>query len=99
MRPWHRLAMAQRAVQTKRTTIQHVCTTFAISETCDHYVTTRPDENVDVADWLVRRTTTHRTWGGDAVATDSTSNSSAGSTNASTVSIAPLNGIDRKSVV
>ena len=55
--------MAQHAVQTHRTTITHACATFAISETCDRYQGRRVDENAEVADWLVRLTTTHRTWG------------------------------------
>ena len=55
--------MAQHAVQAQRTTITHACATFAISETCYRYQGRRVDENAEVADWLVRLTTTHRTWG------------------------------------
>jgi len=63
VRPSHRRAVAQHAVQTQRTTITHACATFAISETCYRYQGKRIDENVAVADWLVRLTTTNRTWG------------------------------------
>ena len=63
VRPSHRRAVAQHAVQTQRTTITHACATFAISETCYRYQGKRVDENVAVADWLVRLTTTNRTWG------------------------------------
>lgn len=55
--------MAQHAVSTARTTIRHACTTFAISETCYRYRGTRSTENDELADWLVRLTTTYRTWG------------------------------------
>ena len=55
--------MAQHAVQTERTTIHQACTTFAISETCYRYTATRAPENAVIADWLVRLTTAHRTWG------------------------------------
>lgn len=34
VRPAQRRALAQHAVQTNRTTIQHACVTFGISETC-----------------------------------------------------------------
>jgi putative transposase len=62
-RPAQRRALAQHAVQTQRTTIQHACATFAISETCYRYVSTRPTEHAEIADWLLRLTTTYRTWG------------------------------------
>ncbi len=37
--------------------------TFAISETCSRYVSTRPAEDAEIADWLIRLTTAYRTWG------------------------------------
>lgn len=53
----------QHAVQTKRTTIQHAYRTFGISETCYRHQGRRVDADAEVADWLVRLTTTYRTWG------------------------------------
>ncbi len=63
VRPAQRRALAQQAVQTARTTIQHACATFAISETCDRYAGQQTDENALLADWLLRLTTAHRAWG------------------------------------
>jgi putative transposase len=62
-RPAQRRALAQQAVHTRRTTIQHACATFAISETCYRYVSTRPTLDAQIADWLLRLTTAYRTWG------------------------------------
>ena len=62
-RPAQRRALAQHAVQTARTTIQHACVTFAISETCYRYQGKHSDENVQIEDWLLRLTTAHRSWG------------------------------------
>jgi putative transposase len=58
-----RCALAQHAVQTKRTTIEHACRTFGISQTCYRHQGRRIEEDAEVADWLVRLTTTSRTWG------------------------------------
>ena len=55
--------MALHAVMHERTTIRHACATFAISETCYRYAATRAPENDTIADWLLRLTTTYRTWG------------------------------------
>jgi len=55
--------MAQHAVQAKRTTIHHACTTFAISETCYRYTAKRPPEDEVIGGWLQELTTTNRTWG------------------------------------
>lgn len=63
VRPAQRRALAWHAVQTKRTTIQHACRTFGISETCYRHPGRQLDEDRELADWLVRLTTTHRTWG------------------------------------
>jgi putative transposase len=63
VRPTQRCALARHAVETKRTTIQHTCRTFGSSETCYRHQGRRVDEDADVADWLVRLTTTYRTWG------------------------------------
>lgn len=63
VRPAPRRALARHAVETERTTIQHACRTFGISETCYRHQGRRVDEDAEVADWLVRLTTTYRTWG------------------------------------
>jgi putative transposase len=62
VRPAQRRALAQHAVQTKRTTIEHACRTFGISETCYRHQGGRPEADAEVADWLVRLTTTYRAW-------------------------------------
>lgn len=63
VRPAQRRALALHAVQTKRTTIQHACRTFGISETCYRHSGRRIEDDRELADWLIRLTTTHRTWG------------------------------------
>ncbi len=63
VRPSQRREMAQTAVSTERTSIQHACRTFAVSETYYRHTATRPSEDDVIADWLVRLTTAHRTWG------------------------------------
>jgi putative transposase len=63
VRPAQRRALAQHAVPTQQTTIQHAGVTFGISETCYRHQGRRVDEDAEVADWLVRLTTTYRTWG------------------------------------
>jgi len=55
--------MAHRAVQTRGLSIRLACEAFTISQTCFRYVTTRRDENERIAEWLLRLTATHRTWG------------------------------------
>ena len=39
------------------------CRTFQISETCYRYERKLSDENAMIAEWLVRLTTSRRTWG------------------------------------
>lgn len=63
VRPSQRREMARTAVQRGRTTLSHACRTFAVSETCYRYQAKHSDENAEIADWLVRLTTTYRTWG------------------------------------
>jgi putative transposase len=63
VRPAQRRALAQHAVQTKRTTIEQACRTFGISDTCYRHQGRRYEEDAEVADWLVRLTTTYCTWG------------------------------------
>jgi putative transposase len=63
VRPAQRRTLAQQVVQTARTTIQHACVTFAISETCYRYQGKHTEENAQIEDWLLRLTTAHRRWG------------------------------------
>jgi hypothetical protein len=44
-------------------TIRQACATFGISESCDRHPGRRADVDREIADWLVRLTTTYRTWG------------------------------------
>lgn len=55
--------MAQSAVQAFGVSIKQACSAFAISETCYRYPGRLNSENVLIADWLLRLTTTHRNWG------------------------------------
>jgi putative transposase len=55
--------MAIKAVQEKDVSVALSCRAFMISESCYRYDRTLSDENADIADWLVRLTTAHRTWG------------------------------------
>lgn len=55
--------MAEKAVQKKQISIALAFRTFNISESCYRYERKLGDENAEIADWLVRLTATHRTWG------------------------------------
>jgi putative transposase len=55
--------MAKHYVETQKGNIRLVCRAFAISETCYRYQATLSDENVIIADWLIRLTQTWRNWG------------------------------------
>jgi hypothetical protein len=55
--------MAQQAVTEKRACIRVACEAFRISETCYRYQPKTSSDNALIADWLLRLTTTHRTWG------------------------------------
>lgn len=55
--------MAKQAVENKRTSIRHACSTFEVSETCYRYERTLSDENAKLAHWLVTLTTSQRNWG------------------------------------
>lgn len=55
--------MARSAVEGGRTNVRHACLTFDLSETCYRYQAKRCDESAQIADWLVRLTTTYRNWG------------------------------------
>lgn len=55
--------MAKQAVDTKLVSIALACRTFGISESCYRYERKLSDENAEIADWLVRLTSTYRNWG------------------------------------
>ncbi|GGB64035.1 hypothetical protein GCM10011316_39830 [Roseibium aquae] len=51
------------AIHLRGVSIALACRSFQISESCYRYERKLGDENAEIADWLVRLTTTHRTWG------------------------------------
>ena len=55
--------MAKKAVEKRNISIRLVCSAFAISETCYRYQAKLSDENIKIADWLIRLTHNHRNWG------------------------------------
>jgi putative transposase len=55
--------MAKQAVQDRGISIRLACVTFAVSETCYRYQPQHSSDNALIADWLLRLTTTNRTWG------------------------------------
>ena len=55
--------MAQQAVKERKVSIRLACMAFTISETCYRYHLKSSGDNALIADWLLRLTTTHRTWG------------------------------------
>ncbi len=55
--------MAQEVVQQRSVCIRVACVIFGISETCYRYEAKHKAENEEIADWLLRLTHNHRTWG------------------------------------
>lgn len=55
--------MAQQAVIVRGASIRLACEAFDISETCYRYQPKLSDENTEIGDWLVRLTTSYRSWG------------------------------------
>ena len=55
--------MAKRAVQERGLTIRAACVGFGISESCYRYEAKLNTENEEIAEWLLRITGAHRTWG------------------------------------
>ena len=55
--------MAKRAVADCSVSIRLVCKAVGISETCYRYQPKLSGDNQFIADWLLRLTTTNRTWG------------------------------------
>ena len=62
LRSSQRKEMATSAVQQHVVSIALACRTFQISESCYRYERKLSDKNAEIADWLVRQTTAHRTW-------------------------------------
>ena len=63
VRPSHRREMAKRAVSERGACIRVACQAFAISESCFRYERKLDAENTEVANWLLRLTDNHRSWG------------------------------------
>jgi len=55
--------VAQDAVRHKGVTIRLACLAVGVSETCYRYRARLRDENIEIADWLVRLTHNQRNWG------------------------------------
>jgi putative transposase len=55
--------MARNALSKHGLSIRLACETFGISETCYRYQPKLSGNNAHIADWLLRLTTTNRTWG------------------------------------
>ena len=55
--------MAQKLVKSKKLSVQMACKIFGISSTCYRYKPKLQDENVIIADWLLRLTYNQKNWG------------------------------------
>ena len=55
--------MAKKAVERDGISIRLACVVFGISVTCYRYEARLSSENQQIADWLLRLTTTHKRWG------------------------------------
>ena len=55
--------MAKAVVNARRASISVACAVFSISESCYRYEAKLKAENEEIADWLLRLTDNHRTWG------------------------------------
>jgi len=63
VRPSSRKKMAQHAVEENGISIRLACKAFRISESCYRYEAKLSEENILIADWLIRLTNTYRNWG------------------------------------
>ena len=63
VRPSQRKEMAKRVVTDQGVSIRLACEAFVISETCYRYQAKLSGDNMVIADWLLRLTTTNRSWG------------------------------------
>jgi putative transposase len=55
--------VAQQAIKQKKISIRLACQAVGISETCYRYAPKLSDENQTIANWLLRLTDNHKTWG------------------------------------
>jgi putative transposase len=55
--------MAVKARQVKPLSIRQACIAFGISESCYRYQPRLADESTEIADWLLRLTSTWKNWG------------------------------------
>ena len=55
--------MAKEVVQERGLAIRLACAVFSISESCYRYEPKHDAENALIADWLIRLTDNHRSWG------------------------------------
>jgi putative transposase len=55
--------MAEKAVKEKAVPVRLACQAFSVSESCYRYVAKLRDENELIADWLLKLTDNHRSWG------------------------------------
>lgn len=63
VKPICRKAMAEWAVNNRHVSVRMACKAFGVSECCYRYQPTRSDENVKVAEWLLKLTDNHKRWG------------------------------------
>ena len=82
VRPSRRREMAQKAVEQRGVSVRLACRMFNVSESCYRYQAKLRAEDDVIADWLVRLTTAHRSWGFGLCFP--TSRASHGTTNGST---------------
>ena len=55
--------MARKAVEQRGISVRLACRMFNVSESCYRYQAKLHAEDDMIADWLVRLTTAHRSWG------------------------------------
>jgi len=63
VRPSCRREMAQTMVREQGISVRLACEVMCISQTCYRYVAKTHAENEEIANWLLRLTDNHRTWG------------------------------------
>jgi putative transposase len=63
VKPSQRKEMAKEVIAERGISIRSACSIFGISETCYRYQAKLSGDNAFIVDWLLRLTTTNRTWG------------------------------------
>ncbi len=63
MRPAQRKLLAQQAVEQYQVSVSKACLIFDVSQTCYRYAAQLKQQNVVIADWLIKLTRDHQTWG------------------------------------